>query len=169
MFSRLLIFLTALCVSVPAFAAPAARTVSNRWQIPAGSILVQTGRHRLLFAVDADHVIEYPVAVGRRGARWKGTALIARKASWPAWHPTAKARRRDRRLPRAVAGGRRNPMGARALYLHRGGRDTFYRIHGTNSPSSIGRSVSSGCIRMRNADVIRLASMVRIGAVVRVV
>lgn len=168
MLVRLLAFIVASCLAIPAIAAPPARTVANSWGIPAGDIVVQTGRHRLLFAIDDRHVIEYPVAVGRRGARWKGVAVIARKASWPAWHPTAKARRRDHRLPRAMAGGRRNPLGARALYLHRGGRDTFYRIHGTNAPSSIGRSVSSGCIRMRNADVIRLASMVRIGARVRV-
>lgn len=169
MLLRLLAFLAAFCLATPSSAAPPARVVANAWGIPAGNIVVHTVRHRLLFAIDAERVMEFPVAVGRQGSRWKGTAVIARKASWPAWHPTANARRRDRRLSRVVAGGRRNPLGARALYLFRDGRDTFYRIHGTNAPSSIGRSVSSGCIRMRNADVIRLARMVRVGALVRVV
>ncbi len=95
------------------------------------------------------------VGVGKAGLTFRGRAIVERKAKWPFWRPTANMIRRHprkyRRYARGVRGGPKNPLGARALYLHRGGRDTMYRIHGINQPASIGRSVSNGCIRMLNA------------------
>lgn len=148
--------------------APPARVVDNTRMIAAGDILIDTRRRRLYYAIDDDRMKVYPVAVGKTGASWSGTALVGRKAVNPTWHPTENQRSK-RRLPRSVGPGRANPLGIRAIYLFQDGRDTLYRIHGTNQPSSIGKSVSAGCIRMRNADVADLYSMVDVGAEVTVI
>ncbi len=103
--------------------------------------------------------VRYGIGVGRDGFRWSGTQSVTRKAEWPDWTPPSEMVRRQPYLPRFVAGGPNNPLGARALYLG----DTIYRIHGTNAPETIGTRVSSGCIRMINADVIDLYSRVNVG------
>ena len=110
--------------------------------------------------------IEYHVGVGREGFTWSGTDTITRKAEWPDWRPPAemiaRERRRGRELPALVPGGPDNPLGARALYIG----DTAFRIHGTTEPWSIGQAVSSGCIRLINAEVIDLYDRVAVGATV---
>jgi lipoprotein-anchoring transpeptidase ErfK/SrfK len=140
--------------------------VSNTIGLPQGSILVDVKARQLYFALSPNVLRRYGVAVGKAGKAWHGTATVGRTARWPDWHPTANIRRENRRLKARVPGGASNPLGARAIYLYAGGRDTLYRIHGTNVPSSIGKFASHGCIRMINEDVIELHSMVRPGATV---
>ncbi|HMB12343.1 L,D-transpeptidase [Saliniramus sp.] len=128
-----------------------------------GTVVVDT-RSRLLYLVlEENKAIRYGVAVGDEAYGWTGTARIARRAEWPSWNPTQSMRERWPHV-RSMQGGPMNPMGARALYLYEGNRDTLYRIHGTNEPESIGRAASSGCIRMRNIDVIDLYNRVQVGA-----
>ncbi len=139
-----------------------------------GSIIVDTGERALTFVLEDGKALRYPVGVGRQGFSWAGKAHIRRKAEWPAWHPPQTMRERvyrqtGKQLPVRMEGGLNNPLGARALYLYQGGRDTLYRIHGTNDPNSIGRAMSSGCIRMMNEEVIDLYERVRLGARVTVV
>jgi lipoprotein-anchoring transpeptidase ErfK/SrfK len=129
-----------------------------------GTILINK-QERMLYYIDRpSSAIRFGIAVGRDGRRWSGEAIIARRAKWPGWTPTANMRRRDPSLPSHVPGGPRNPLGARALYLYRDGRDTLYRIHGTHEPWSIGQFASSGCIRMLNEHVFELFGTVRDGA-----
>jgi lipoprotein-anchoring transpeptidase ErfK/SrfK len=112
--------------------------------------------------------IRYGIGVGKQGFAWSGTATVARKARWPAWRPPEEMMQRRRDLPSYMPGGPANPLGARALYLFQGERDTLYRIHGTNEPGSIGRAVSSGCIRLLNQDVHDLYERVPVGTLVKV-
>ena len=132
-----------------------------------GTVVVDSPNHRLYFILPGRKAIRYVVGVGREGFGWSGTARIARRAEWPAWVPprelVERAAKDDHFLPYSIDGGANNPLGARALYLFQGKRDTLVRIHGTNEPASVGKSVSSGCIRMRNEDVIDLYKRVRIG------
>lgn len=132
-----------------------------------GTIVVDTGNRFLYLSLENDNARRYGVGVGRAGLSLKGAALVGRKAEWPSWRPTRNMIRRNptkyARYANGVPGGRNNPLGARALYLYRDGRDTLYRIHGTNEPSSIGRSVSNGCIRMLNDHVIDLYERVPVG------
>ena len=128
-----------------------------------GTIVVHTLQHWLHFTLEGGKAIRFGCAVGRDGARWEGHAKVGRKAVWPAWHPTAPMRKRNPSLPVRMAGGPKNPLGARALYLYRGQQDTLYRIHGTNEPWSIGKRASSGCLRMLNEDIIYLYSLAPIG------
>jgi lipoprotein-anchoring transpeptidase ErfK/SrfK len=131
---------------------------------PIGTIVINK-QERMLYYIDGPgRAVRYGVAVGRDGRRWSGEAIIARRAKWPGWTPTANMRRRDPSLPSHVPGGPRNPLGARALYLYRDGRDTLYRVHGTHEPWSIGKFASSGCIRMLNEHVFELFGTVRDGA-----
>ena len=148
--------------------------VSDPTGRPPGSILINTRRRKLWFVLEDGKAIEYGVGVGRAGFNWKGRAHIARKAEWPAWHPPKEMIARElkqygRRLPDRMEGGPKNPLGARALYLFQGNKDTLYRIHGTNAPHTIGRAMSSGCIRMLNEEVIDLYNRVRVGAKVEVI
>ena len=136
----------------------------NTLNLAPGDILIDTKARQLYFAKSASVVRRYGVSVGKEGAAWKGEAVIGRTARWPDWHPTANQRKENPKLKAKVVGGADNPLGARALYLYQNGKDTLYRIHGTNAPSSIGKFASSGCIRMINEDVIELYSMVRKGA-----
>ncbi|GJD73655.1 L,D-transpeptidase [Methylobacterium goesingense] len=130
----------------------------------AGTIVVST-RERALYLVQANgKAIRYRVAVGRAGATWTGVERVTAKQTWPGWTPTPEMRRRRPGLPHHVAGGPRNPLGARALYLG----DSAYRIHGTTEPGSIGRAASSGCFRMLNKDVIELYERVPVGTRVEV-
>lgn len=136
---------------------------------PVGTILINK-QERFLYYIEAPgRAIRFGIAVGRDGQRWSGEAIIGRRARWPTWTPTANMRRRNPNLPQQVPGGPQNPLGARALYLYRDGRDTLYRIHGTNEPWSIGNAASSGCIRMLNEHVFELFGTVRNGARVVVV
>ncbi len=149
------------------------QVVSYRTSEKPGTIIVNTRERALYFVLDRRKAIRYGVGVGRQGFTWKGTASIQRKAKWPAWYPPEAMRRRElrkgRRLPKVMKGGIKNPLGARALYLYRGGRDTLYRIHGTNNPSSIGRAASSGCVRLLNEEIVDLHKRVQIGAKVIVI
>ncbi|MFC0283814.1 L,D-transpeptidase [Camelimonas abortus] len=128
---------------------------TNETGEPPGVIVVDTKARQLFYVLPDNRVMRYGVAVGDEAFGWTGEAVIQRKAEWPDWHPPAEMKARWPHV-RDMKGGPANPMGARALYLYQNGRDTLYRIHGTNEPEKIGRSVSSGCIRMRNIDVIDL-------------
>ncbi len=137
-----------------------------------GTIVIYTQDRLLYFVLPNGKAIRYGVGVGDEAFGWKGTADVARKAEWPRWTPPAEMLVRWPHLrPRAggMEGGPDNPLGARAIYLYQNGRDTLYRIHGTNEPESIGRASSSGCIRMRNVDVIDLFNRVGVGAKVVVI
>ncbi len=124
-----------------------------------GTIIVDTANTYLYFVLGSGKTVRYGVGVGRDGFTWSGVETIVRKAEWPDWYPPAEMLQRQPYLPRVMAGGPGNPLGARALYL--GG--TAYRIHGTNQPASIGHHVSSGCIRMTNDDVMDLYGRVSVG------
>jgi lipoprotein-anchoring transpeptidase ErfK/SrfK len=124
-----------------------------------GTIVIDTGNTALYYVLGQGRAIRYGVGVGREGFTWSGVQTISRKAEWPDWHPPAEMVARQPYLPRFMAGGPGNPLGARAIYLG----SSQYRIHGTNDPSTIGKFVSSGCIRMTNEDVIDLFGRVDIG------
>jgi lipoprotein-anchoring transpeptidase ErfK/SrfK len=131
-----------------------------------GTILVDTNARFVYFVLPEGKAIRYGATVGEAGQAWSGSATVARKAEWPSWTPTADEKRRLGPLPSYVEGGANNPMGSRAMYLYAGGKDTLYRIHGTNQPEYIGQAISSGCIRLTNEDVIDLYSRVKMGALV---
>src|SRR5882757_9215001 len=124
-----------------------------------GTIIIDTGNTFLYLVQPGGKAIRYGIGVGRDGFRWSGTQAIAKKAEWPDWTPPAEMIARQPYLPRFMAGGPGNPLGARAMYL--GG--TIYRIHGTNAPGTIGTRVSSGCIRLTYEDVADLYSRVNVG------
>ncbi len=145
------------------------RLIADPTNEPAGVITINTGRRKLYLSLGDGRAIEYGVGVGREGFLWKGAAQIGRKAFWPGWTPPPEMILRRPDLPRHMEGGMDNPLGARALYLFKGNRDTLFRIHGTNEPDTIGHAVSSGCIRMMNADVIDLYQRVQKGARVVVI
>ena len=133
-----------------------------------GTLVVDPRNHYLYLVEGRGRARRYGVGVGKAGLAFRGSARIGRKAEWPSWTPTANMIRREpgkyAKYANGVPGGPGNPLGARALYLYRGKRDTYFRIHGTTQPSSIGRSVSNGCIRMINAHVIDLYGRVPVGA-----
>ena len=136
---------------------------------PPGSLVVDTRNHFLYLHMENDTAIRYGVGVGKEGFQWFGRSTIARKALWPRWTPPPEMRKRHPELPAFVEGGSPdNPLGPRALYLHRDGADTGFRFHGTIAPWSIGTDVSSGCIRMFNEDVIDLYQRCPIGTAVQV-
>ncbi len=143
------------------------QVVSYQTHHPVGTIIVDP-HNKFLYLVEAGgQARRYGVGVGRAGFGWSGTATVQRRAEWPRWTPPASMIEREPHLEEwrhGMPGGLENPLGARALYLYQGGRDTLYRIHGTNAPWTIGQSMSSGCIRMRNEDVSDLYERVRIGA-----
>jgi lipoprotein-anchoring transpeptidase ErfK/SrfK len=134
---------------------------------PAGTIVVDTPARRLYYVLGEGKAVRYGVGVGRAGLALAGNAYIGRKAEWPSWTPTANMIRRDPakngKYAGGLEGGLTNPLGARALYLYRGGNDTMFRIHGTNQPQSIGLAVSSGCVRMLNHDIIDLFNRAQVG------
>jgi len=131
-----------------------------------GTILVDTSNKFLYYVLPKGEAIRYGITVGEQGQAWSGIATVGRKEEWPSWTPTAGEQARLGPFPAVVPGGPRNPMGARGLYLYSGGKDTQYRIHGTNQPEYIGRAISSGCIRMTNEDVMDLYNRVKLGAIV---
>ena len=124
-----------------------------------GTVIVDTPHTFLYFVLGDGKAIRYGIGVGRQGFTWSGVKQVARKAEWPDWYPPSEMIARQPYLPRMVAGGPGTPLGARAMYL--GG--TEYRIHGTNDPTTIGKHVSSGCIRLTNEDVADLYSRVNVG------
>jgi lipoprotein-anchoring transpeptidase ErfK/SrfK len=126
---------------------------------PPGTIIIDTPHTFLYLTLGNGKAMRYGIGVGRQGFTWSGTQTIVRKAEWPDWIPPAEMVARQPYLPRWVGGGPGNPLGARALYLG----NTDYRIHGTNDPTTIGKHVSSGCIRLQNADVIDLYQRVGVG------
>ena len=126
---------------------------------PPGTIIMQTQERFLYIVQGNDRAIRYGVGVGREGFQWQGLLKISRKQEWPDWRPPPEMIERQPYLPRFMAGGPGNPLGARALYLG----DTEYRIHGTNQPKTIGHAVSSGCFRLVNRDVIDLFARVPVG------
>jgi lipoprotein-anchoring transpeptidase ErfK/SrfK len=126
---------------------------------PAGTVIIDTGNTALYYVLGQGQAMRYGVGVGREGFTWSGTQTITRKAEWPDWHPPAEMIARQPYLPRFMAGGPGNPLGARAMYLG----SSEYRIHGTNDPTTIGKFVSSGCIRLTNEDVADLFSRVDVG------
>jgi lipoprotein-anchoring transpeptidase ErfK/SrfK len=138
--------------------------VPNPTSEPPGTIVINTGERQLYLVEQGGTAIRYGIGVGRQGFTWKGVARIGRKSEWPRWIPPKEMLKRRPELPPEMDGGLENPLGARALYLFQGSKDTLFRIHGTNEPDTIGRAVSSGCIRMMNADVIDLFGRVRVGA-----
>ncbi|MGO9360965.1 MAG: L,D-transpeptidase [Xanthobacteraceae bacterium] len=130
-----------------------------------GSILVDSANHYLYYVLDNGKAIRYGITVGEEAMAWSGVAKIGNMAEWPAWHPTPGEIQRLG-VPTFVAAGPDNPMGSRAMYLYSGGKDTLFRIHGTNQPEYIGASISSGCIRLTNEDAIDLYNRVKVGTVV---
>jgi lipoprotein-anchoring transpeptidase ErfK/SrfK len=131
-----------------------------------GTILVDTDARYLYYVLPNGKAIRYGVAVGEEAMAFSGVAAVGRKTEWPDWIPTPDIQARLGPYPKRVAGGPANPLGARALYLYQGNKDTLYRIHGTNQPEYIGQAISSGCIRMTNSDVIDLFDRVQPGATV---
>ncbi len=125
-----------------------------------GTVIIDTGNTFLYFVLNDRQAMRYGIGVGREGFTWSGEQTVARKAEWPDWHPPAEMVSRQPYLPRFMAGGPGNPLGARAMYLG----ETEYRIHGTNKPDTIGKRVSSGCIRLTNDDVVDLYERVKVGA-----
>ncbi|MCT8970735.1 L,D-transpeptidase [Microbaculum marinisediminis] len=142
------------------------RRVSYATKEKPGTIIVDTSERYLYVVEENGKATRYGVGVGRAGFSWSGRARVGRKAEWPTWTPPPQMIRRQPELKKyasGMPGGKDNPLGARALYLYDGGRDTMYRLHGTNQPWSIGRAMSSGCIRMMNADVVHLYDRTPIG------
>jgi len=144
------------------------RQVDYPTQHPPGTVIVDTKNRFIYLVQENGKAMRYGVGVGQEGLAFKGNADIGLKREWPSWAPTPNmiARQPKRYGPVAggVKGGPENPLGARALYLYRNGKDTLFRIHGTNEPETIGQAMSSGCIRMMNQDVIDLYSRVPTGS-----
>jgi lipoprotein-anchoring transpeptidase ErfK/SrfK len=131
-----------------------------------GTIVVDTDARYLYYVLPGGKAIRYGVAVGEEALAFSGVAKIGRLEEWPEWIPTADIKRRLGDIPDRVGPGPHNPLGARGIYLYSSGKDTLYRIHGTNQPEYIGSAISSGCIRMTNEDVIDLYNRVKMGSLV---
>jgi lipoprotein-anchoring transpeptidase ErfK/SrfK len=134
-----------------------------------GTIVIDPDARYLYYVLPSQKAIRYGVTVGEEALAWSGVAKVGRMEEWPDWIPTAEIKKRMGNIPDRVTGGPHNPLGARALYLFQGNKDTLFRVHGTNQPEYIGQAISSGCIRMTNEDAIDLYNRVKIGAVVVVI
>ena len=146
--------------------------VPNHLGIPAGSALIDTRNRFAYYAFAADEAVRYGVGVGKAGFEWSGEAVVGHKKTWPVWTPPPEMIERKPELARYASGmapGPMNPLGARSLYLFSGGKDTLYRLHGTPEWDSIGKAMSSGCIRFLNHDIIDLYERMPVGTPVRVV
>jgi lipoprotein-anchoring transpeptidase ErfK/SrfK len=143
--------------------APTRTIVDDHTGARVGTITIDTKNCYLYLSMEHGKAMRYTVGVGREGFAWSGNAHIGRRAEWPAWTPPAAMRLRRPELPVFMEGGIANPLGSRALYLYNGHGDMGFRIHGTNEPGTIGRQVSSGCIRLLNDDVVDLYSRVKVG------
>ncbi len=135
------------------------QAVFYRSQHPVGTVIIDTADRHLYLIESETRALRYGIGVGRDGFTWSGLLQISRKSEWPDWHPPPEMIERQPYLPRFMAGGPGNPLGARAMYLG----NTVYRIHGTNAPETIGHAVSSGCFRLVNEDVIDLYDRVSVG------
>ena len=135
-------------------------TVNYQTNEAPGTVIVDTQNTYLYYVLGGGQAIRYGIGVGREGFTWSGVKTVERKSEWPDWTPPPEMIARSPYLPRFMAGGVTNPLGARAMYLS----GSFYRIHGTNAPSTIGSRATAGCIRMANEDVIDLYDRVRVGA-----
>jgi len=131
-----------------------------------GTIVIDSDNHYLYLVQNDGKALRYGVTVGEEALAFSGIAKVGNMQEWPRWIPTADIHKRIEGLPKQVDGGPDNPLGARALYLFQGNKDTLFRIHGTNQPEYIGESISSGCIRMTNEDVIDLYTRVKVGSIV---
>ena len=129
-----------------------------------GTIVIDSDARYLYYVLDGGKAIRYGVTVGEEALIFSGVAKIGRKEEWPSWTPTADIKKRLGNIPDFVGPGPHNPLGSRGLYLYANGKDTLYRIHGTNQPEYIGSAISSGCIRMTNEDVIDLYNRAKIGS-----
>lgn len=143
--------------------------VQSPYRYPEGTIVVDTPNRVLYLIEEKGLARRYPIAVGKEGYQFEGQASVGRMVKWPLWYPTPDMVEKNPNLPEVVKGGSDNPLGARAIYLYDGGKDTLYRIHGNNEPRSIGHQASSGCIRMYNEDVIDLYNRVDKGTKVVVI
>ncbi len=146
-----------------AASAKTAREVDYQTIEAPGTLIVDTNSRHLYYIEGGGKAIEYGIGVGREGFAWHGVARVGAKQEWPKWFPPEAMLERRPDLPTEMDGGLGNPLGARAMYLYEGNTDTQYRIHGTNEPDTIGQAVSSGCIRMMNADVMDLYNRVPVG------
>lgn len=148
----------------PYIAPVAPRVVYFPGKEAAGTIVIDTDGKRLYYVLGNDEAFDYPISVGREGFTWTGVEKISRVADWPDWIPPKEMLEREPRYPELMYGGIKNPLGAVALYLG----NSLYRIHGTNDPKTIGQAASSGCFRMLNEHVLHLASIAKVGTVVKV-
>lgn len=128
-----------------------------------GTIIISNQGRTLDRVLGNGKAERYRISIGREGFTWTGTTTVGRKAEWPDWRPPSEMRKRDPDLPAMVPAGPYNPLGARAIYLFKGGRDTLYRIHGTNDSGSVGQNQTSGCFRLTNKDILDLYSKVKVG------
>ena len=140
------------------------QTVKYSTAMAPGSVIINTKQNVLFYVLGNGKAVKYRVGTAKKGFEWSGTNKVSLKKEWPDWRPPTAMRARKPELPAFMAGGLKNPLGARAIYLG----STIYRIHGTNEPASIGKAVSSGCIRMLNEDVSELYQFVMQGATVTV-
>ena len=131
---------------------------------PIGTVIIQKDANTLYLVIASGQALQYRISVGREGFRWTGVVKVGAKQEWPEWRPPADMRTRQPELPAMVPSGPYNPLGARAIYLHQDGRDTLYRIHGTNDPDGVGFDGTSGCFRLTNTDIVDLYKRVKIGA-----
>ena len=131
---------------------------------PAGTIVINKDDGMLYLVIGQGQALRFRISVGREGFGWTGTVKVGAKQEWPEWRPPAEMRARQPELPEFVPSGPYNPLGARALYLYKAGRDTLYRIHGTNDPAGVGFDGTSGCFRLTNTDIMDLFNRVPVGA-----
>ncbi|MBZ9862938.1 L,D-transpeptidase [Mesorhizobium sp. CA12] len=149
---------------LPAMGPSLRKAVAFETREQPGTIVIRKNEKALYLVTAAGHALRYQISVGRDGFGWTGTVKVASKTEWPEWRPPREMRARRPELPAMVPAGPYNPLGARALYLSRDGRDTLYRIHGTNDPKGVGFDGTSGCFRLTNTDVIDLFKRVAVGA-----
>jgi lipoprotein-anchoring transpeptidase ErfK/SrfK len=158
--TRLPLFQATTVSEKPQATAIPRQIVDYRTPYGVGTIVISTQERRMYYVLGDGKAMRYGVGVGRPGFDWAGTKNVTLKREWPDWRPPAQMLKRRPDLPKHMAGGPENPLGARAMYLG----STLYRIHGSNEPETIGQAVSSGCIRMVNDDVIDLYDRVRVGS-----
>ncbi|ESZ22695.1 L,D-transpeptidase [Mesorhizobium sp. L48C026A00] len=149
---------------LPAMGPSLRKAVALQTAERAGTIIIRKDEKALYLVTRQGQALRYQISVGRDGFGWTGVVKVGAKTEWPEWRPPREMRARQPELPEMVPAGPYNPLGARALYLLRDGRDTLYRIHGTNDPKGIGFDGTSGCFRLTNTDVIDLFKRVSVGA-----
>ncbi|TIO05758.1 MAG: L,D-transpeptidase [Mesorhizobium sp.] len=149
---------------LPAMGPSLRKTVALQTTEQPGTIIIRKDEKALYLVTRQGEALRYQISVGRDGFGWTGIVKVGAKTEWPEWRPPREMRARQPELPEMVPAGPYNPLGARALYLLRDGRDTLYRIHGTNDPKGIGFDGTSGCFRLTNTDVIDLFKRVSVGA-----